>query len=274
MSISEKLANIDRRIIFILIAIAVIIPLLIPIGLPSKVSPPVEMAYQKIENLPEGSYVLISCDYDPSTMPEIHPMLKSFLHHAFKKHHKVILMCLWPQGASLAEDALRVVTPSYNVKYGEDYINLGYKIGGGVAILAIGSSFKESFPNDMYGKSIDTMPIMNNIKSLNDVNIVVDLSAGDPGLPAWVMIAQARFHRDIIGGVTAVSAPGFYPYLSSGQLVGLLGGMRGAADYETRLKILGTATQGMDAQSIAHLIIIIFIIIANIFYFVGKRKKG
>ncbi|RLC44535.1 MAG: hypothetical protein DRH44_02085 [Candidatus Coatesbacteria bacterium] len=274
MGITERLANIDRRIIFLFIAIAVIIPLLHPIGLPTKVSPPVEKAYQAMEGLPDGSYILISADYDPATMPEIQPMMYSLLHHAFKKHHKVIVMALWPQGASLAEEALNEVAPLYDAKYSVDYVNLGFKSGGGIVILAIGSDFSEPFPKDMYGDPTSEMDIMSNIENLNDIDLVIDLSAGDPGIPAWVMIANARFHRKIVGGCTAVSAPQFYPYLDSGQMVGLLGGMRGAADYETRLNILGTATAGMDAQSIAHIVIIIFIIIANIFFFVEKRKKG
>ena len=46
-----------------------------------------------------------------------------------------------------------------------------------------------------------------------------------------------------------------------------------AAEYETLLEQIGTASAGMDAQSIAHGMIIFFIIFANFFYFLGKRRK-
>ena len=49
--------------------------------------------------------------------------------------------------------------------------------------------------------------------------------------------------------------------------------MKGAAEYETLLDAVGTASQGMDAQSIAHGLIILFILVANFFYLLGKRRK-
>ncbi len=80
--------------------------------------------------------------------------------------------------------------------------------------------------------------------------MIISLSAGDPGIPAWVMMAGDRFNIPIGGGCTAVSAPQFYPYLGTGQMVGLLGGLKGAADYETMVRLEednaapGTATPG------------------------------
>jgi hypothetical protein len=47
------------------------------------------------------------------------------------------------------------------------------------------------------------------------------------------------------------------PYISSGQVVGRILGMKGAAEYETIMKKPGTATAGMDGQSFAHALIIL-----------------
>jgi len=68
----------------------------------------------------------------------------------------------------------------------------------------------------------------------------------------------------VTGGVTAVSTPGFLPYVNNlNQLYGLLGGLKGAAEYESLIGVKGTATSGMDAQSIAHVLVILFIIMGN-----------
>ncbi|MCJ7507431.1 MAG: hypothetical protein MUO85_01715, partial [candidate division Zixibacteria bacterium] len=64
-----------------------------------------------------------------------------------------------------------------------------------------------------------------------------------------------------------------YSYLQTKQLVGLLGGMKGAAEYEKLSKNYGRAMVGMDPQSIIHLLIIFFIVIGNIGYFVTKKSK-
>jgi len=77
----------------------------------------------------------------------------------------------------------------------------------------------------------------------------------------------------IAGATTAISAPRQYPYLSSGQLLGLLGGLKGAAEYETLVERKDRATAGMDSQSIAHVIIVIFIIVGNIILIRERRKK-
>ena len=114
---------------------------------------------------------------------------------------------------------------------------------------------------------------MDGVRNFDNIDLIISLSAGDPGVREWIMIAQGRYGKKVAGGVTAVSAPAFYPYLNAGQLQGLIGGMKGAAEYETMLQTSGTASRGMDAQSIAHGLIIFFILFANFFYLIGKRRK-
>jgi hypothetical protein len=77
-------------------------------------------------------------------------------------------------------------------------------------------------------------------------------------------------------GVTAVSATQYYPYLDTGQLKGLLGGLKGAAEYEKMVEEPGLATMGMDAQSIVHLMTVIIVVVTNILYIISRsqiRKK-
>jgi hypothetical protein len=267
------LANIDRRIIFVLIAAAVIIPLLAPIGLPVTVTPQSKSIYDEVEALPPGSNIIVSFDYDPAAAPEVHPMALSFLRHCFERKHKVIIMALWPQGAQMAVRAIAEVGGEFDLEYGRDYVNLGYKPGGDIVIKSMGSSIREVFPRDMAGRSTASLPLMAKVKNLNDIALVMDLSAGDPGIPAWVRVGNALYHRKIAGGSTAVSAPQFFPYLQTGQLIGLLGGLKGAAEYETLVKYPGAATSRMDSQSVAHLVIIAFIIFANVAYFISRRYQ-
>ena len=57
-------------------------------------------------------------------------------------------------------------------------------------------------------------------------------------------------------------------------MVGLLGGMKGGAEYEKLLDRPDWATRGMGAQSLVHLVIIGFIVLGNIGYFLTPRKKS
>jgi len=274
MNIIERLEKIDRRIIFILILLAVIIPLLLPIGFKIKVSEPVRIFYETIEELQPGSIVLISSEYDPSTMPEVYPMNQALARHCFAKNLKIIGMGLWPQGIPLNQASMEQAAEEYGKEYGVDYVNLGYKAGGIVVISAVSENIPTTFPQDYAGRSVEEFEVMEGVKNFDNIDLIVSLSAGDPGVRQWIMIAQGRYGKKVSGGVTAVSAPAFYPYLHAGQLRGLIGGMKGAAEYETLIKKSGTASRGMDAQSIAHGLIVLFIVLANVFFIIGKRKKA
>lgn len=276
----EKLGNTDRRIIFVLMALAVIIPLALRMNLPIPIEEgPSKDLYDAIEALPEGSRILLSFDYDPSTMPELQPMAIALSQHLMTKDIKIVSLALWPMGVSLGNEALSSVGDSLGREEYIDWVNLGYKTGGGVLIVRMGSNIQSAFPEDYNGNPIDDMPVMQGVNKLGDFDMIISLSAGDPGIPAWVMMAGDRYNIPIGGGCTAVSAPQFYPYLGTGQMVGLLGGLKGAADYETMVReeednaAPGTATPGMAAQSVAHLVIMLFIIIGNIAYLSSEKKK-
>ncbi|MBN2726178.1 hypothetical protein JXR74_02295 [Candidatus Mcinerneyibacteriota bacterium] len=273
MSFLEKLDRLDRRIIFLIIGIAVFVPLLFRVPIKVVQSPIVQDIYEGIEALPEGSMVLLSFDYDPSTLAELQPMSEAVIKHCILKKHRMVFMGLWPQGPKLAQGIMETVAPQYDLQYGVDYVNLGYKTGGMVVISSLGSAITDPFPTDMNGVSLRNLPIFDNVKTLRDFDYVVSMSAGDPGIKHWVMIAKDRFKVPVGGGVTAVSAPAFYAYYNSGQLEGLMGGLRGAAEYETLIDTPGTASYGMSAQNWAHLMIILFIIIGNTTMLILKRKK-
>lgn len=270
----EKLGNLDRRIIFVLIALSVIIPVSMNIIFPNPVgAEPSRDLYDYIVDLPAGSNVLLSFDYDPSTMPELQPMAVALTRQLFEKEINIVAMALWPQGASLGQEVMSELSAELGKEQHIDWVNLGYKTGGGVLIVRLGTGIKAVFPEDKDGMSWDSIPMLSEIKDINDFDLVLSLSAGDPGIPAWVMMAGDRYNVPIGGGCTAVSAPQFFPYLRSGQMVGLLGGLKGAADYETLTDSPGKGIDGMAPQSIAHLVIMLLIIVGNVSYFATRKKS-
>jgi hypothetical protein len=62
--------------------------------------------------------------------------------------------------------------------------------------------------------------------------------------------------------------------MNSGQMIGLMSGLRGAAEYEMLLQQPSKGVAAMDALSASHLVMILFIIIGNIGYFVTKSRQG
>lgn len=265
--------RIDRRIIFTLVFIAVAWPLFQPMKLPIDVSPPVQRLYDAVDRLPPGSIVLLGGDYSPDTMPELQPMTIAFLRHIFRNDLRLVVACLWPASPPLVEVALSPLAQEFDKEYGVDFVNLGYMTGGTVTLLGMGASIPGTFPRDYYGTPVSELPLMSEVENFDDIAIVLEVSAGTPGTREWVQQVQSRFNVALGSGTTAVGAPNFYPYVQSGQLVGLLGGLKGAAEYETLVQSAGDATKGMDAQSVVHAVVIVFIILGNVAYFMSRRSE-
>ncbi|MBZ0158691.1 MAG: hypothetical protein K8G79_00840 [bacterium] len=271
--LADKLLRLDRRVIFVLIALATLIPLLRPIGLPVRISPEVRQVHDYIESLPAGSVFLLSLDFDPASKPELYPMAVALLNHAFKRDLRVIAMTLLVTGTGMAEKVVSGIASEHGKRRGLDYAFLGYSPGGSNVIINMGQDLAVAFPTDHYGERTADLPVLQGINSLRQVNYVISLAAGTPGVESWYVYGKEKYGFELGGGVTAVIAPGLYPFLDTGQINGLIGGLRGAAEYETLIGMKGKAVAGMDAQSATHFIIIGLILICNLFYFLTRRTK-
>ncbi|MEC7855585.1 MAG: hypothetical protein VYC61_02495 [Candidatus Neomarinimicrobiota bacterium] len=269
-----KIGSVDRRWIFLIIAAVVIVPLLFPIGLPIRATDTTKDVYDAIERLPAGSNVLLSTEYSPSTRPENHPMTISILRHLFKNNHKVFVTCLWPDGQFMAQDALNQVAKNeFNKVYGEDYVFLGFRPGNEAVVKGIVSNIRKLYTVDVYQKKIDEIPVMKGINNVKDFDFLFSSSAGFPGTIEWVQYASDPTGVPMASGVTSIQVNEVMPYVQAGQMVGVLAGMPGAAEYESLINQKGSATSGMDAQSVAHLVIVLFIILGNISFFIERKRS-
>ena len=269
-----KIGSIDRRWIFIIIALVVVIPLLVPIGMPIRATDTSKEVYDAIEDLPKGSKFLLSLEYSPSTKPENHPMAISILRHLFRNDHKVYITCLWPDGQFMAQDALKQVAEGeFNKVYGQDYVLLGYRPGAEAVVKGIVSNIRKLYSVDANQTKIDEIPMMNGITKFKDFAFVFSVSSGYPGTIEWVQYAADPTGVPMSSGVTSIQVNEVMPYVQSGQMVGLLAGMPGAAEYESLVGEKGSATSGMDAQSIAHLVIVLFIVLGNTAYFIERKRS-
>ena len=269
-----KIGQVDRRWIFLLLAIVVFIPILIPIGMPIRATVTTKVVYDAIESLPPNSKVLVSVEYSPSTKPENHPMTISVLRHLFKNDHKVFVTCLWPDGQFMAQDALKqVADEEFGKVYGKDYVFLGFRPGNEAVVKGIVSNIRKLYTVDVYQTKIDEIPLMEGVNKFSDFAFLFSASAGYPGTIEWVQYAADPTGIPMSSGVTSIQVNEVMPYVQSGQIIGVLAGMPGAAEYEALLGQKGSATSGMDAQSIAHLVIVLFIILGNAAFFIERQRS-
>jgi hypothetical protein len=283
-----KLTQIDRRFIFLTMALAILIPLLFPFHMPIGPQRVTKRLFKAVEDVDASKQVLLlSSDYAPQTEAENQPMEIVMLRHCFARRLPVLINALYVEGAPLYDMAMHQVMDEFNARahtradsivYGRDVVYLGWQPPPIVPILSMGRSVSGIYPVDYYGNQTDTLEVMKRVRNYDQIGLVVAITPLSS--PLWyVMYAQTKFGVKVGAGCTAVCAPDFYPYVGTGQLSGMMAGMKGAAEYEELVENKyhtggrRRATEGMASQSAAHLLMMFFVIIGNIAYFATRRKS-
>jgi hypothetical protein len=272
MAFYDRMMKIDRRIIYLCMTLAVAIPLLVPIGMPVQVSDESRGFYDHIEDLEAGDIVLLSFDYEGDVMAELNPMSIAALRHLFRQDVRVVSVTMYAGGTGIAQDILDETAAEFGKEYGVDYVFLGYNPDWSGTMLRLGESFRATYPADQYGTSVREIPLMQEVETYDDIELLVSI-AGSALSEYWAIWAGGRYGVTVISGNTAIQAILIYPYYNAGQIPGFLGGLKGAAEYEKLVDRPGLGIKGMDAQSVAHLLMLSFIVIGNIGYFLSRRHE-
>lgn len=269
MDLLRKLGETDSRVLYVLLVAVLLIPMVKPLGLPLSVSDTTRTSFEILDKLKPGDVVAFDFGYYVDGGPDVEPQAVALFDHLLGKGVKIICLSYRSHGPMIVD---RLVAPyeADGKKYGVDFVNMGYLAGDETAVAAYARDLKGAFPKDWRGNNTSTLPILQGIKSIADVDLYVFFT--DASAELWVR-QIAPYKVPLIGGLITVVAPQAEPFIHSGQLAGTLVGLRGAAEYEVLMKKPGSAAAGMDAQSMGHLLIILFILMGNISYFI-KRSRG
>jgi hypothetical protein len=260
MSISQKILNVDRRIIWLIMLILLAYPMINPIGLPIGVDPFPQAFYDTIENLPPGAVVLQCYEHDAGHIGELVPQAVTTLQHLFDKDVKIINIVFYRADvATVYEEYVLPYVDQRGAEYGVDYVNIGFVQGMEAAMAAFAEDF--TFPvKDQYGSLLEDMPLIQEVQTMRDVDLVIMQSAMDQE------IRQFCVPYDVPGlvGIIPFSLPEMMNYYDAGIVVGILAGLPAAAQYEYLAGYPAKAILGMDAITLSHLFLIALIIVVNI----------
>lgn len=275
-----RFQHMDRRWIFLGMGLAILIPLLFPMRLPFAVDERVQALYDAVEELPPGSTVLISADFDPASRPELEPFFRANLHHLLRKDVKFVAASLWPSAPPMVLPIFEELTEKYGKEYGTDWCYLGFKDGKELAIKAIGENIPKTFPTDARGRPVEELEVLRGLKQAKDFPLIINVSAGFPGTREYVLQIQGQYDLDIASATTAVSGPDYIPFYKAEQLVGLSAGMPGSAQYEKLVFPDGPpdgvrllATQAVNVLNVGHAFIIVLIVMGNVAFFLTRRPE-
>lgn len=290
--------SIDRRWIYVILIVSLVVSLYIGKQTSPIVMEPTQKLYDAVESAPagpgEGKIILLGLTFSPSTLAESGNQARALVRHLILSNKRFAIIALEPNGAILGTAIVQDVTKQYGYRYGEDWISFGYHPG----VTGFFTGFPRNIPGTVKkdaieGKPIGEFPIMRGVQTIDDVSLFVDITAS-ASIFSWITLVQGRYPLQIGYATTGVMVAEAYPFLDSGQIVGMLPGLKGAADYEmlvdTREEALvtaGTLSQRYDhtqssvqiaparvlmfSQSTAHLVIILFIIIGNVGLLAARR---
>ena len=274
----QKAQTIDRRIIYAILIVFILIPLFNPsFKLPIIPSKQSQDFYETIQQVPPDKMVLISGQWSPSTRGENQWQTQALLIHVMQRHLKFGLISFDTQNNTVIQGMINALAPKYGYVEGRDYVNFGYKPYSVFpqTVQALATNVPGTLKKDRNGKDLATMPIMNGIHTIQDVGAVVEVT---PAATAeyWMGLGglkQANHNIPFLLATTAVGAPTYYPYLDAGQIQGMLTGVKGAGDYEYLLGTSTFGTRATGALSLVYALIIGLIALGNIGYYAGRAAE-
>lgn len=272
----SRFQQVDRRIIYALVWLLIGFPIVAPyIGIKLPILPmyPTRAArsfFEAVESMPDDKITLVACDFDPGTLGENGPQCRAVIEHLMRCRKKFIIMGLDQVGPTIAQAYAEELGKKYGYRYGIDYCNFGWITGGQMFLERMCRDLHAAVKQDKMGTPINEIPMMQNVRSAKDIGLVIEFT-GSGLLPLYIATFHAQFGVKLAQGCTGIIGPEQFPYLDSGQLCGLLVGLKGAAEYEEMLKTVGGGKRTMLPQSAGHLLIIVLVVLGNLGTWAARR---
>lgn len=272
----------SRRIIYIVMMIAVAVPILLEFSEPPSRMVAAERLYDVVENqeFKSGQVALLWMDFGPNTIAENGPQAELILEHLFRRRVPVVLLSQYQQAERFLTSIPKAVAarlekemPGQTWRYGEAWVNGGYRPGSGIFMQSLvnAENISEFLGRDASGMPITQYPVFAKIGDVHGIKLVGEVTGLVGVFDNIIQFFQKGDYRPtIIHGCTSITIPEAYIFLDSGQLSGLLEGIAGATWYAEVLRQHFPASDNKallvrnTALAVAHIVLIGLIIIGNI----------
>lgn len=274
MDLLIRLRQVDRRFVSLLVLLILALPLIVKVDLPIIPLPPTEKLKDFIDALPQDKLIVIACDWEAGTKGECDPLTTAVMDYLMREGRPFAIFSLIPQGPELAQIIAERLAAKHGVKYGEAWINWGYRPNYATTLIAMMNNLPGTIKTDIRGDDVTRFPMMQGIKSLKDVGLLYNVT-GTGILQLYIQFCSGVA---LAQGCTAVVGPELYPYLQSGQIKGLLVGLGGAAQFERLTEFKdedgspgGQGSRRMGSQSLGHLLVMVLIVLGNLGAWASER---
>lgn len=267
----------DPRLLHVLLFVSMASFLVFPTGFPVYINNYTKGLYDYIEGLPPGSIVAVSVDFSASAYDESGPVLEATVIHMFRRNLKLVFVGYNQDVPMLSEKALiKLARYTSNKVYGEDYVVLPYVVGADTGLASFGRDPHGMFKKDYRGNDIDKLPLMDRVHHARDFSLAISYGAGQMG-QAYVRQWHIPYGVKVADCGSALFLANIITDYESGLIVGGAVAVRGAAEYERLIGVLGDGTRNMDSINASHLMVVLAIAAANVRFLwqkIRQQKKG
>jgi hypothetical protein len=273
--IYKKMATYDKRWVYVVLFITTLGPLISPIGMPIGISAMTKNYYAELDTLQEGDIVFDTWNMEFSGYMELKPGVLATHKMFIEKGVKLCIAFGHYEGVALPTEIfkqLQTWLDRYDYTEGEDYIIIGYVFPNEAAVAALAQDFHANVRVDWKGNSIEGT-FLDEIQNAGDFDMISDYTTG---LATTHMINHMvlQYGVPMVENSIGVSVPGHLANLDAGLLQALLASTRGGAELEFLISSPGPGLKAMDAFTLGHYSLIIFIIIGNIGHYGWTRRTG
>lgn len=257
-----------------LIILCYIVPGVMPLNTAFPDSDTTTQIYNLIENLPDGSIVVIggsgvfAFDLESSsgTIPCIQQMAR--------KHIKILNVPLAVEAVQFEKyliDSARIETKyGGEYVYGKDWIQFPYLAGTPGSLVAFLNDIQKTCPTDVYGTPLSQLELGKNLKDYTDIALwicphwdfptIVQYVTGERKIPS-ISFAQSGAYSQ------------YGPYMSAypGQVF-MTNGFLGGAQYERLNGIKGLGHAVIDGNQVMSILFVIFVALGNVTWLTNRKE--
>lgn len=269
----QKLQSIEPRFLYVVLLVIIAAPMLFPgLALPIVPGQQSKDAYETIQKIGKENppqLVLLDGVWSASTRGESQWQTQAIMLQLMRDHIPFATMSADPQNPQLMENIADPLAKKYGYVYGRDFVNFGFQVAYVQTLKGIVNDIKGTIKVDWNGKPLSQFPVLAHVNSIKDIGAVVEITPAS-SLDSWLGLVTQIYHTPLIYVPTAVMAPEGYPFRDSGQVAGILVGVKGAGDYEKLMGVKMEGTQVSTALSMVYALIIILVVVGNIGYHGGR----
>lgn len=244
-SFADKLMSLNKPTLYGVLIAAAAIPLFFPVDLPNKPNAEAVDFYEAVHSVPEGSTILIGSDWTNSTRGESRAQFSALMRILMRRNVKFAVYSADPQGPEVVKDTIRVINEE-RVKANQrpyerwnDWVMVGYFSNLEGTANAMAGNIRGIFGGrtDVVpgggNRPVFESPVLQNIRRVEDFPLLVVVTASKT---STITIERLYGKVPLAFMVTGVMGPETLVYYSSGQLLGVSAGLKGAYDLEALME--------------------------------------